>query len=117
MYRDLVKLVYTMSNDYQALIFFSIFFLLFKISMLSFKFKMFFITLRFFQLSFFTLFRIHLLICAFKLCITFEILVSHQFISLFQAQGDDDDVAVGVEEKGGYMEEFFQEVLYNLFYF
>ena len=27
-----------------------------------------------------------------------------------QAQVDDDDVAVGVEERGGYMEEFFQEV-------
>lgn len=33
--------------------------------------------------------------------------------TVLQAQGDDDDVAVGVEEKGGYMEEFFQEVIYG----
>ncbi|CAG2182582.1 unnamed protein product, partial [Oppiella nova] len=30
--------------------------------------------------------------------------------ALKAAQADDDDVAVGVDERGGYMEEFFQEV-------
>ena len=30
--------------------------------------------------------------------------------ALKAAQVDEEDVAVGVEEKGGYMEEFFQEV-------
>lgn len=37
--------------------------------------------------------------------------------ALKAAQVDEEDVAVGVEEKGGYMEEFFQEVSVILIYF
>lgn len=47
---------------------------------------------------------------AVSITVRFELVASIPIDLLQQAQTDDDDVAVGIEEKGGYMEEFFQEV-------